>query len=173
MMPRLRSLVLTAHIASSVGLLGAVATFLVLAFAGLTSHAGPTVQASYLAMELITEFVAVPLCIAALLTGVASSLASPWGLFRHYWVLVKLLLTLVSTVVLLMHVRSIDYLADAAAQTALSDTDLRGMRFQLVIASGAALLVLLVATILSVYKPRGVTRYGWRKQHEQRAVPQA
>jgi len=35
-----------------------------------------------------------------------------------------------------------------------------------------ALLVLLVATVLAVYKPRGMTRYGWRKQHEQRAVSQ-
>ena len=28
--------------------------------------------------------------------------------------------------------------------------------------------VLLVAVTLSVYKPRGMTRYGWRKQQEQR-----
>jgi hypothetical protein len=35
-----------------------------------------------------------------------------------------------------------------------------------------ALLVLLVATVLAVYKPRGMTPYGWRKQHEQRTVSQ-
>jgi hypothetical protein len=35
-----------------------------------------------------------------------------------------------------------------------------------------ALLVLLLATVLAVYKPRGMTRYGWRKQHEQRTVSQ-
>jgi hypothetical protein len=34
--------------------------------------------------------------------------------------------------------------------------------------AGAALLVVLVATVLTVYKPRGMTRYGRRKQHEQR-----
>jgi hypothetical protein len=32
------------------------------------------------------------------------------------------------------------------------------------------LLLLLVATVLAVYKPRGMTRYGARKQHEQRAL---
>jgi hypothetical protein len=164
MMVRLRSLVLTAHIASSVGLLGAVAAFLVLAIAGLTGQEAPMVRASYLAMAFITRFVVLPLCIAALLLGVAQSLVSPWGLFRHYWVLAKLLLTLVSTVALLMHLRPIDYLADAALRTTLVDADLRGMRFQVVAASGAALLVLLVATALSVYKPRGMTLYGWRKQ---------
>jgi hypothetical protein len=28
---------------------------------------------------------------------------------------------------------------------------------------------LIVATVLSVFKPRGMTRYGWRKQREERA----
>ena len=36
----------------------------------------------------------------------------------------------------------------------------------MVVASGGALLVLLVVTALSYYKPRGMTRYGWRKQQE-------
>lgn len=42
--------------------------------------------------------------------------------------------------------------------------------------AGVALLVLFVATILAVYKPLGMARYGrrkqdeQRKQHEQRAV---
>jgi hypothetical protein len=37
-----------------------------------------------------------------------------------------------------------------------------------VLHAGAALLLLLVATTLSVYKSRGMTRYGWRKRDEQR-----
>ncbi|MGG1556145.1 hypothetical protein [Paenibacillus ferrarius] len=53
----------------------------------------------------------------------------------------------------------------------LSSSDLR-VQIQLVVAAGAALLVLLVATTLAVYKPRGLTRYGWRKQHEQRKESQ-
>lgn len=40
------------------------------------------------------------------------------------------------------------------------------MRIQLVANAGAALLVLLVATTLSVYKPGGMTPYGRRKQYE-------
>ncbi|MGH2918353.1 MAG: hypothetical protein ACRDLS_07115 [Solirubrobacteraceae bacterium] len=39
--------------------------------------------------------------------------------------------------------------------------------------AGAALLLLLMAAILSVYKPRGMTRYGQRKQHERRTVSQS
>ena len=39
-----------------------------------------------------------------------------------------------------------------------------GARVQLVIASGAGVLALLATTALSIYKPRGLTRYGWRRQ---------
>lgn len=38
--------------------------------------------------------------------------------------------------------------------------------------AGAAMLVLLVATTLSVYKPRGLTRYGQRKLREDHAASQ-
>lgn len=59
------------------------------------------------------------------------------------------------------------HLADVAAETILYSADLRGLRIQLVADAGAALLVLLVATTLAVYKPQGVTPYGQRKQHAQ------
>jgi hypothetical protein len=35
-----------------------------------------------------------------------------------------------------------------------------------------ALLVSLIATVLAVYKPRDMTRYGQRKQHQQRGALQ-
>ena len=59
-------------------------------------------------------------------------------------------------------------LAVVAAETTLASADHRGLRIQLVANAGAALVVLLAATTLSVYKPRGMTRYGRRKQDEQR-----
>ena len=93
-------------------------------------------------------------------------------LFRHYWVLVKLLITLPATLVLLVHMQPIGLLAGAASKTKLSGADLHGLRSLLVTAAGGALLVLLVLTTLSIYKPRGMTRYGWSRQREQRAPPQ-
>jgi Polyketide cyclase / dehydrase and lipid transport len=36
--------------------------------------------------------------------------------------------------------------------------------------AAAALVLLLAATTLAIYKPRGVTRYGQRKQHRQRTL---
>ncbi len=170
MPPRLRKFALTAHVTSSVGWLGAVAGFLALAVAGLTSRDAQTVRAVYLVMDLTAWYVIVPLCLASLLTGLVSSLSTTWGLFRHYWVLLKILVTIPSTLMLLVHMQPISYMAGVAANTPLSIVDLHGLKIQLVIESAAAVLVLLVATALSVYKPKGVTRYGWRKQREQRAL---
>jgi len=54
MTPRLRKLALTTHITSSVGRLGAVAGFLALTVAGLTSRDAQMARAVYVAMELTT-----------------------------------------------------------------------------------------------------------------------
>ena len=166
--PGLRKLALTAHVASSAGWLGAVAGFLALAVAGLASRDPRTATAVYPAMELITIYVIVPLSLASLLTGIIQSLGTPWGLFRHYWVLIKLLLTGLATVVLVLQLGPIGYLGDAARGAAVSMADLRGLGTSMVIHAVGGLLVLLMTTVLSVYKPRGLTRYGQRKQHEQR-----
>lgn len=167
MRPRLRQLALTAHVTSSVGWLGAVAVYLGHAVAGLTSQDAQIVRAVYLAMELSIWFVIVPLALASLVTGLVSSLGTAWGLFRHYWVLFKLLINVFATIVLLMYTQSIGYFATMARTAPLSGTNLIELRNPThAIHAGAALLLLLVATTLAVYKPRGMTPYGWRRQHE-------
>jgi hypothetical protein len=119
-------------------------------------------------MELIARFVIVPLSLAPLLlTGPILSLGTPWGLFRHYWIVVKLVINILSTIILLVHMQPISHLARVATAGTLSITD-RSLQIQMVVASGAGLLALLVATGLAVYKPRGMTLYGWRKQYEGR-----
>jgi hypothetical protein len=165
--PRLRKFALTAHITSSVGWLGAVAGFFALAVAGLTSQNAQVVRAAYLAMELTGWSVVVPLSLASLLTGLVQSLGTKWGLLRHYWIVVKLLIAIFATIVLLLHMQPTSRLAAVAAETAVSNADLGGLQIQLAADAGAALLVLLVAMTLAVYKPRGMTRYGARQQHEQ------
>lgn len=171
MTPGLRKFMLTAHVTFAVGWLGAVAGFLVLAIAGLTSEDAQMVRSSYLAMELIARFVIVPLSFAPLLTGPILSLGTPWGLFRHYWILAKLLITILSTIVMQAHMQPIIYLAGTAARETLSSADHR-LQIQMVIAASAALLALFTATTLGVYKPRGMTHYGWRKQYEEPKVSQ-
>ena len=169
MSPRLRKLALTAHVTVSVGWLGAVVVFVVLAAVGLADQDPQAVRVAYVVMEVTGSFALVPLSFASLLTGLVQALGSPWGLFRHYWVVIKLLINVVATVLLLVHMQVVGHVADVAAQETLAGGDLVGMRVQLLADAAAALLVLIVAVTLSVYKPKGLTRYGWRKQHESRA----
>lgn len=168
MTPLLRKFTLTAHVACSVGWLGAVVGFLVLAVAGLSSQDAQVVRAAYLAMELTGWFVVVPFCLAALSTGVVQSLGTEWGLFRHYWVVAKLLITVLATILLLVHMRPVGHLARVVAETTLARGELAGLRIQLVADAGAALVALVAATALSVYKPWGRTPFGPRKQRKQR-----
>jgi hypothetical protein len=167
MPPRLRKFALAAHITVAVGWIGAVAGYIALDVAAATSRDARTLRAAYIAMELIAWYVIVPLAVASLLTGLVMSLGTKWGLFRHYWVLVSLLLTTIATAVLMAETQTIGYFADIAADPATSDDDLRALGNTLVHSVGGT-VVLLVILVLNVYKPRGMTRHGWRKQAEQR-----
>ena len=171
MTPRLRKFALAAHITLAAGWIGAVAGYIALDVAAATSQDAQTLGAAYLAMELIAWYVIVPLALASLLTGLVMSLGTKWGLFRHYWVLISLLLTIIATVVLLVETQTISYFADIAANPTTSSEDLRALGSTLVHSVGGT-MVLLVIVVLNVYKPRGMTRYGWRKQDEQRTGSQ-
>jgi hypothetical protein len=168
MTPGLRKFVFTAHITSTVGWLGAVVVFLALAVVGLTSQDAHTARGAYLVMEPAAWFVLVPFAFASLLTGIVQSLGTEWGLFRHYWVLFKLLITVFATIVLLIYMGAFSSMARVAADPSADLGVVRNASPRL--HAALALVVLLVATVLAVYKPRGMTRYGWRKQHEQRKV---
>jgi hypothetical protein len=163
----LRKFTLTLHLIASVGWIGAVVAYLALGIAAASSYNAETIRAAWLAMDLIGRFVIIPLALSALLTGLVMSLGTPWGLFRHYWVLITLGLTIVATIVLLLHMPTVSTLANVARDGAGAGTG--GLGGDLFHAAGG-LLVLLLITVLNVYKPRGLTPYGWRKQHERRVV---
>jgi len=166
MTPRLRKLAFTAHVIVAVGWLGTVVAYLALAIAGLASRDAPTVRAAYLAMELLGWFVILPCSLLALATGLVQSLGTEWGLFRHYWIVAKFLLTIGAVIILLLHMQTVSRMSRVAAETTLSPSDHAGVRIQLVVHAAGGLLVLLTATVLSVYKPWGPTRHGLRLQHE-------
>jgi hypothetical protein len=158
--PSLRKLTLAVHVVTSVGLLGSVAAFLVLAIAGLTIGDAEIVRGIYVVLDLLARLIIVPLAITALAVGLIESLGTRWGLIRHYWIIAKLVVTIVAIVVLLLQLPTIGYLAAAAAAQPLSPGDLGEGRMALVLHSGGGLLVLLIPALLSIYKPRGRTGYG-------------
>lgn len=167
--PGWRKLWLTTHVLSSIGWFGAVAVFLMLALIGMTSHDCALVRASYLAMQLAGWFAIVPFAALSLGSGMVLSLGTKWGLFRYYWVLLKLVITIGAVFLLLVHTQIIDLLAGIAAQTTILNAYPYGMQLKMVVTAGATVVVLIMLTGLAVYKPRGMTPYGralrdeWRK----------
>jgi hypothetical protein len=157
---------LTIHVTASVGWLGAIAAYIALNVPALTSNQPQTVRAAYLMMEPVAVYAIVPLAVTSLVTGIVQALGTPWGLFRHYWVLISLVLTAFATLVLIEHVAQIHAMAAAASDpTAARRT--RGDLFH----SVGGLIVLLIPLWLNMYKPRGLTRYGWRQQQRSKTAP--
>jgi hypothetical protein len=166
MTPPLRKLALTAHIVFSIGWFGAASAVLVLAVAGLTSANASVVSGAYVGTELIWRFAILPFSIAALLTGLIQAIGTPWGLFRHYWVLTKFLITLGAVLLLFLHTHSLlpalSSTEGAASQIAHNHAGMPP-RAHLIVAASGTLLLLLATAALSVYKPWSKTPYGRRK----------
>lgn len=170
MPPRLRQWALIAHILTSVGWVGAVIAFLAVAVAGFTTDDEQALRGLVLALQPITWYAIVPLAAATLLTGLTQALGTPWGLLRHYWVLCKLVITVLISILLLEYTRTIEYLAEQAADPSTPVADLQTLAISPAVHAGLALLALLVPTALSVIKPRGITRYEQRRQARQPAT---
>jgi uncharacterized membrane protein len=164
--PALRRFTFATHVASSVGWLGAVLVFLALAAIGLTSTDETTVRGAYLVMAPAAWLVLVPLAHASLLSGIALSLGTAWGLFRHYWVVLKLLITAFATVILMIYMGTFRQMASIAADP-VAELGLVRTPSPLVHAT-LAVVLLVLATVLGIYKPFGLTPYGQRVPAERR-----
>jgi hypothetical protein len=149
--PLLRKLILFAHVITSVGFIGGVAAFLALALSGAGG------RPVYADLQLIAWWVALPAAYLSLVVGVMSSIGTPWGLVRYWWVIAKLVLTIVAVAVLQLQMRTIDALAGAEASGTL--VTMSAGKSAMVLHASGGLAVLLLLTLLSVIKPRGVTRF--------------
>jgi uncharacterized membrane protein len=169
MSPGVRKFALAVHLTFSMGWIGGVAGYMALDVAAAMNGETQTLRAAYLGMELIALRVIVPLAVASLITGLVISLGTKWGLFRHYWVLISLVLTMIASGVLLIETRTIRSFAQVARDPTASTEALRALGNTLVHSVGGT-LVLLVILVLNIYKPRGMTSYGWRKQQKEPAA---
>jgi hypothetical protein len=171
MSPPARRFGLVAHVVSSVGWLGAVVMSFALGIIGLVSTDARLVQGAYVTTEAVGWTVLVPLSLLSLVTGLIQSLGTRWGLVRHYWVLIKLAMNLLASIVLLLYMQTLGVLAEnAKAWTGGSPDAMRSPSPAL--HAGAAIVLLLVAAVLSIYKPAGRTGYGQRRVGGAAAVAQ-
>ena len=154
--PGFQRINLIAHVTTSMGWLGAVVSFVALSIVGLLSHQPQVVRSCYVAMNIVGAAVIVPLSLTALLTGIVQSTVTHWGLFRYYWVVTKLVLTVLATALLLLH--QFTAVSEAARQAQLAAEGMQSvgaLARQLVFDSSAAVVVLLVITVIAVLKPWG------------------
>jgi len=171
MRPPARKLMLVLHVGASVGWLGAVAASLALGVIGLTADDPAVVRGVYQVLEPVGWSTLVPFSVAGLLTGLIQALGTTWGLVRHYWVLFKLLMNVFATGILLLYMQTLAMLAGMAADPAGGVAQLRNP--SPVLHAAAAVVLLLVALVLSVYKPRALTGYGQRRAARSAATPAA
>lgn len=153
---------LTIHVTSSVGWIGAVCVFLALAGIGWTSTGDAMVRGVYQVMEPAAWLTLVPFAFAALVSGIVVSLTTPWGLFRHYWVVAKLGITAFATIVLLVYMRTFAQMAATAGDVSSSLEAVRNP--SPLVHAILALMILFAAAVLAIYKPWGLTPYGQRQR---------
>ncbi|MER7892454.1 hypothetical protein ABTX15_21790 [Micromonospora sp. NPDC094482] len=148
--PRTRKALLTLHLVTSLGWLG---TDLVLLTLGISVQRGADPAVVYPVAALIGTALFAPLSMLVWLVGVASALLTPWGLLRHRWVLVKLLITTVMVgLVLLLLTPNLRAAGELGATLPSRD------RADLVIAPAVSTTLMIIATVLSTYKPWGRLR---------------
>lgn len=157
----LRRAALALHIITSVGWIGSAAGYLVLGVLAAMSEEPLTIRAAWIGMEAIGWQAVVPLGGLAFLTGLVISLGTSWGLVRHYWVLFALVLTVLALTVLILHLPAVM----ASADVARTGDDRAVMTLGGdVLHPALGLVVLVIVAVLNVYKPRGATGFGRKRQ---------
>lgn len=163
----MRKLALAVHLTTSVGWVGAVVAYIPLDVSVAIGSDAEVVRGAWIGMGLIASVALVPLSIGALASGLVMSVGTRWGLFRHWWVVISLALTVFAVVVLQPQVAFISRTAARAADPAASAADILAPASTLPHSVGG-LLVLIVIQVLNIYKPQGLTPHGWRRQRAER-----
>ena len=165
--PGVRKLLLTAHVILSVGWFGVVAASLVLALSAATMEDPATTRATYLAFDRVIDVLVLPppasFSVASILTGLVLALGTKWGLFQHWWIVAKLVLSTATLLTGMLYVGA--WIQQAAAIPSAAEA-----RALLIYASVAHLLMLGAATIISTYKPWGRIR-PMRRPGDEGATP--
>ncbi|MCW2919815.1 MAG: hypothetical protein JWN52_7883 [Actinomycetia bacterium] len=162
---RVRKIVLVLHVISSVGWLGLTTGNLVLAITGMTTGSPDEQHAAYRVMGILGDLLLIPISLTAFVTGVLLALGTPWGLFRHRWVVVKFWLTLIAVVLTPLSLLPGIHDAIAAVSNTPADqlADTGGAGRGLIYAGCVSLSMYTTSVVLSIFKPWNRTAFGKRK----------
>jgi hypothetical protein len=163
---RARQAVLTVHLISSLGWIGADLGLLVLAITASANGTPRVGQGACVALAFLATWITAPVSVIALISGVLLSMATKWGVFRYTWVVVSLVLNALMVLLVVFALgplyRGAEHLVLAAPATSPVADILGGRRFELMAPPCVAFVVLTGVTIINVYKPWG--RFGWPRR---------
>jgi len=160
--PALRKTLLVLHIVAGIGWMGVDIALLILLLTARTTDDPMLVASGLNAIRMIVPVAVPPLSLTILATGLLLGLGTQWGLLRYWWVLVKLVLSLIMTVLVFVSlVPGVSQLYVLAATTASADAVraslgdvLTGLLFPPIVSFS----MLGIATVLSIFKPWGRTK---------------
>ena len=158
--PRARRVVLTAHVISSVALVGSSAGVLIVALSAAATDETVAAHALYTTMRTAVFALAVPLSFIALGTGIALGLGTKWGVLRHRWVAAKLVLlvAIILTGVLVVRPSMDHVIAATAAPAPAAKPDLGSSQWEPAVAAASNIVLAIAAVALAVFKPGGRLR---------------
>ena len=153
--PHTRKWLLFTHVVASIGWIGVELSIVALGAVGLLTDDTAVAGGVQLSAGTLGEIFYLPASLLTLVSGIALSLGTKWGLVRYWWVAVKIAITLALTIGgNLAVVPKFAEAADLAARgEPIGDTAV-----MLVTAMSAGLTLLLIATLLSFFKPGGKIR---------------
>ncbi|MEZ4616013.1 MAG: hypothetical protein R2867_10995 [Caldilineaceae bacterium] len=159
--PTWRKLTLVLHVVSGIGWMGVDMALLVLLLTALTTDDPALIASGFNAIRMIVPVAVPPLSLAILATGLLLGLGTPWGLLRYWWVLVKLILSLIMTVLvfvaLVPGVNEINVLVAGGSSADALRATLGDLPTGLLFPPVVSFLMLGTATVLSLFKPWGRT----------------
>lgn len=163
----LRTALLTLHIIVSVGWNGVAFCQLVLAS---TAAIDPDLRhPAYELMHVIDRTLNIPLALLTLITGVVLSVKTRWGLLRHWWIVVKLSITVVAVISGGAVIRTL--IVASAKHSATAAAGYPAQTVALVVCGTVMNLLFITATVLSTTKPWGRTPRGRREARALTATP--
>ncbi|MGP3926134.1 2Fe-2S iron-sulfur cluster-binding protein [Streptomyces sp. 8N616] len=155
---RARKVWLMLHIGFSVSWLGLSLAMAVMSVVGLTADDHGTRRTAYDIMHLFDLTLVIPSMALALITGVVVSVGTPWGLIRHWWVLLKFVIALS----LPLFAAFFEHKWIKELQALEPSQEPGGTGLALVVCLVVFTVLLWTAVFLSVFKPGGRTRWGRR-----------
>ncbi|RNL86057.1 hypothetical protein EFW17_05835 [Halostreptopolyspora alba] len=163
---RTRKGVLTAHIVAAGAWIGIDATLGILVVTGLSTEDPRVAATSFQALRLFAVWPMFVVSVLCLVTGVVLGLGTKYGLLRYWWVVAKLAINLLFSALIVFALRpDIELAADYGRQLAAGEPALPEPTV-LVAPVVVAPTLLLVATLLAVFKPWGRIRPSTRPPRE-------